>query len=84
MFNFKFSIMKRKVYDVKQRKDGNWEGTARGGSKASVVTSNKSDAVKRTAEIAKNIGNSQVVIRKTDGKIQSERTYGSDPFPPKG
>jgi hypothetical protein len=26
----------------------------------------------------------QVVIRKKDGTIQEERTYGKDPFPPKG
>jgi hypothetical protein len=75
--------MNRKIYDVK--KDGNvWKGISRNGDRASVVSSTKADAVKKTSEIAKSHGNSQVVIRKADGKIQSERTYGNDPKSSKG
>lgn len=75
--------MARKVYDVTKTDDG-WQGKARGGQRASVTGDTKDEVVSRTAEIAKNHGNSQVVIHKTDGEFQSERTYGNDPFPPKG
>jgi len=27
---------------------------------------------------------SQLIIKKQNGRIQEERTYGQDPFPPKG
>jgi hypothetical protein len=39
----------------------------------------KADAVKAAADAGRMLGNAQVVIRKQDGKIQSERTYGDDP-----
>ena len=74
----------RKVYDVSQRPDDKWQGKARGGERASVVRETKEQAVKDTTRIAKNQDPSQVVIHKTDGKIQEERTFGKDPFPPKG
>lgn len=76
-------IMSRKVYHVVKTEDG-WAGKARGGERVSVKGNTKAEVVARTAGIAKNYGNSQVVIHKMDGKIQSERTYGNDPFPPKG
>lgn len=74
----------RKVYDVSQRPDDKWQGKARGGERPSVVRDTKEQAVKDTTRIARNQDPSQVVIRKADGKIQEERTYGKDPFPPKG
>jgi hypothetical protein len=39
----------------------------------------KTMAVLSAAKAAKYYGNAQVVIRKKDGTIQSERTYGNDP-----
>lgn len=44
----------------------------------------KATAVDKATGAAKKSGNSQVVIRKQDGTIQEERTYGGDPHPPKG
>lgn len=44
----------------------------------------KADAVGDAADKARRQGNSQLVIKKEDGKIQEERTYGNDPYPPKG
>ena len=35
-------------------------------------------------EVAKNQPPSQVVVRKQDGTIQTEYTYGDDPYPPRG
>ena len=46
----------------------------------------KEEVLKKTIEIAKNQGDSSVVIHKQDGKIQEERTYpkSTDPYPPEG
>jgi hypothetical protein len=71
--------MHRKIYDVFKGQDGEWKGTLRGTNRPSVSAPTKEVAVKRTAEIAKKAPLSQVVIRKENGVIQSERTYGEDP-----
>lgn len=75
--------MTRKIYDV-TKCDSGWQGKARGNERATVVAPTKEQAVKKIAIIAKDNGNAQVVIRKSDGKIQSERTYGNDPRASKG
>lgn len=75
--------MSRKIYDVK-KKDDSWVIQGRDNERASGVFGTKADAVDRAAEIGRNNGHAQVVIRKEDGRIQSERTYGNDPHPPKG
>lgn len=76
---------KRKKYHVTATKDG-WQGKLEGGQKASVTGDTKADVMKKTIELAKRQGKSSVIIHKSDGKIQEERTYpkGSDPYPPKG
>jgi hypothetical protein len=43
----------------------------------------KSEAVMQAAAAGRMLENAQVVIRKKDGKIQSERTHGSDPAEPR-
>lgn len=75
----------RKTYHVTKTDDG-WQGKLEGGKRASIKGETKEDVVKKTIEIAKNQENSSVIIHKTDGKIQEERTYPkkSDPFPPEG
>ena len=42
------------------------------------------EAVDRGRELAKKAQEGQLVIRKQDNTFQEERTYGSDPHPPKG
>ena len=74
----------RKIYHVTQNPDGTWKGKAQGGQRSSVVTNTKAEAVSKTTGIAKNQVHSQVIIHKTDGKFQEERTYGNDPYPPGG
>jgi hypothetical protein len=76
-------MSKRRVYDVSPKGD-QWVVKERGADRAVGIFDNKSDAVTKGAEVARNQGNSQIVIRKQDGSIQSERTYGRDPNPPKG
>ncbi len=71
--------MNRKVYDVIKGQDGDWKGTLRGAARPSVSAPTKAEALERTVEIAKNASHSQVVVRKENGVIQSERTYGQDP-----
>jgi len=78
--------MALKKYDLYQDENGDWVSKARGGKRASVKEETKVEAVKKMAEIAKNQGNTSVVIRKKDGTIQEERTYprSSDPTSSKG
>ena len=74
----------RKTYHITKKPDGSWAGKAQGGQRASAVGTTKAEIIQRTVEIAKNRGNSQIIIHKMNGKFQSERTYGNDPNPPKG
>ncbi len=74
----------RTKYHVTQRQDGDWQSKKTGGERASAVAPTKEEAVSKAAAIAKNVGNSQIIIHKADGTIQSERTYDNDPNPPKG
>ena len=71
--------MNRKVYTIAKGHDGEWKGTLRGAARPSVSAPTKAEALERTVQIAKNAGLGQVVIRKQNGVIQSERTYGQDP-----
>jgi hypothetical protein len=41
-------------------------------------------AIRHAAEVARKAKPSQLIIRRRDGTIQDERTYGADPYPPKG
>ncbi len=73
----------RVSYDVSPRGE-QWAVTRRGASRASAVMDDKREAVERARELAKGWRESQVVVRKGDGRIQTEYTYGKDPFPPRG
>jgi hypothetical protein len=80
-------MAERIVYDVIPRDSpGNtrWAVKRRGAERASDVFDDKVDAVARAVELAKAVGHSQVVLHGRDGKIQTEYTYGNDPYPPKG
>lgn len=76
-------MTKRRIYDVSPSGD-RWAVKARGAARAVGVFDTKADAVERAKEVAKKAPDSQVVVRKEDGTIQTEHTYGHDPFPPKG
>ncbi len=75
--------MSKAKYHV-THKNGEWKGTKVGSDRASTTGSTKDEVVRRTIQIAKRNGDSSVIIHKKNGVIQEERTYGSDPFPPKG
>ncbi|MCX6089171.1 MAG: DUF2188 domain-containing protein [Candidatus Atribacteria bacterium] len=61
-----------------------WEVREEGSKEPLKTTTTKDKAVQVGRKIAKGTGNSQLVIFKKDGKIQEERTYVGDPYPPKG
>lgn len=77
-------MSKRVVYQVMPTSDGDWKVKKTGGQRASAVEQNKQVAVDRASELAKRSPLAQVVIRKLDGSIQKEYTYGKDPRRRKG
>lgn len=76
-------MSKRRTYDVSP-KGNEWTVKERGADRAVGNFDRKAEAVERAREVAKNQQLSQVVIRKQDGSIQTEHTYGRDPYPPRG
>jgi hypothetical protein len=75
-------LPKRTRIDVTHSKrEGMW--VVKGAGEEHRFTS-KSDAVQAATAAGRSIGNAQVIIKKMDGKIQSERTYGNDPRRTKG
>lgn len=44
----------------------------------------KATAIDKAVELAKKNQPSQLLIHRADGTIEDERTYGDDPYPPKG
>lgn len=62
---------------------GDWRVVREGGERASATATTKQTAIERARDLAKP-ESGQIIIHGTDGRIQSERSYGNDPFPPKG
>ncbi|MGB9298977.1 MAG: DUF2188 domain-containing protein [Anaerolineae bacterium] len=77
-------MAKRTTYHVTPRPDGGWNVERQNSSRASSSHDTKAEATARAKELAKRHTLGQVVIHKRDGTIQSEHTYGKDPYPPKG
>jgi hypothetical protein len=79
--------MKRTIYEVSPKGE-RWAVKRRGATRATRVFDRKAEAVALAREIAKrsrSLGrDSQVVIQREDGTIQTEHTYGHDPHPPLG
>ncbi len=79
-------IMTKKRYHVTKTEDG-WKGELENAKRASVIADTKEEAMERTIKIAKNYGNSEVIIHKIERNIiQEERTYpkSADPIKTKG
>ena len=74
----------RKVYHVTPGPKGDWQVKAENAKRASSLQETKAKAVEQAKELAKAAPQGQVVIHKKDGTIQTEHTYGKDPYPPKG
>lgn len=67
---------------VVPHQDG-WAVRAENASKVTKVFGTKDDAIKRGVETAKK-QQVELTILKKDGTIQDKRSYGNDPYPPKG
>jgi len=61
-----------------------WQVKREGNTRASSVHETKSAAVDSATAQARRSTPSQVIIHGKNGRFQSERTYGRDPFPPRG
>ncbi|MFH1230052.1 MAG: DUF2188 domain-containing protein [Planctomycetota bacterium] len=77
-------MAKRVTYWVTSIGNGDWKVKKEGASKSAGIYNDKSDAVDKAKDLAKSNTLGQVIIKKQDGKIQTEYTYGKDPYPPKG
>ena len=77
-------MSKRKTYHVTPNTDGGWKVKEENSSWALSKHDTKAEAINRAKEAAKNQELGQVVIHKKDMTIQTEHTYGKDPYPPKG
>ena len=73
----------RTVYEVAPR-GAEWTVSKRGVDRPIHVESTKAVAVDKAAEIARGNEPSQLLIKRADGTIEDERTYGDDPYPPAG
>ena len=75
--------MARKCLHITKHPKG-WQVKKQGASRASSIHRTKSAAVGSARVQARRSKPSQVVIHGRNGRFQSERTYGCDPFPPRG
>lgn len=73
----------RKRYYVNPHPDG-WEVKREGAQRASRVTRTKAEAMDAGRELARGREPSQLRVRRRDGSFETEHTYGSDPYPPRG
>jgi len=77
-------MSKRAKYHVTKRPDGRWQAKAEGASRAAAVLKTKAVTIDKARDLAKSQPLGQVVIHKSNGRIQTEYTYGKDPCPPVG
>lgn len=75
----------RKVYHVVwDESDSRWEVQFEGSQRASETYETKEEAVDAARRLAQNYKPSQLIVHRKDGEIQTEYTYGDDPYPPSG
>lgn len=60
-----------------------WSVKRQKGKKSIKNFKTKVEAVKYATNLAKK-NKTQLIIKKLNGQIQEERSYGNDPYPPKG
>ena len=77
-------MAKRTTYHVTKNQDSGWNVKKEGSQRASGIFDNKHQAVIRGKELAKGAPLGQIKIHGRNGKIQTEHTYGKDPYPPEG
>lgn len=63
--------------------ESGWAVRREGADRASTVTRTKEQAVEHARDVAQR-ERGEVIIHRENGTIQEERSYGNDPFPPRG
>ena len=71
--------MKRNIIEVARARGGGWQAKKRNDKKAFLVNGNKAHVTSAARQKAHDLGHSQVVLKKADGKIQVEYTYDKAP-----
>jgi len=74
-------MTKRTVYYVQpyKRSGYDWAVKKEGSSRISSKHRKKKPAIRKAKSLASQRKPSQIIIQKSDGQIQTEHTYGSDP-----
>ncbi|WP_027179679.1 DUF2188 domain-containing protein [Maridesulfovibrio bastinii] len=75
--------MSDKDMHITEHPDGGWQGKKPGAKRASFRTDTQAEAIGRAAEQGRREG-LEVSIHGKNGKIRDKRSYGNDPYPPKG
>jgi Uncharacterized protein conserved in bacteria (DUF2188) len=71
------------VHVVYHQADKGWRVEVAGNKRASGRHATKPSALEQGRRLAQR-NKSELVIHKQDGKIGDRRSYGNDPFPPRG
>lgn len=71
------------VHVVYHQADKGWRVEVAGNKRASGRHATKPPALEQGRRLAQR-NKSELVIHKQDGKIGDRRSYGNDPFPPRG
>lgn len=72
--------MSRRRYSVTPNSErGGWDLQQQCSQRVSQHFETKEDALDRSRPFVREQGNSQLVIQKRDGTIQTEQAYGNDP-----
>jgi hypothetical protein len=78
-------MSKRTKYHVTHNdKKDRWQVKKQGSAQPVSSHIKKDTAVDAGRTVAKQAEKGQLIIHKENGVIQTEHTYGSDPYPPKG
>ena len=77
-------MRQRKVYWVSPDKDRGWQVKLEGKTRPLSLPPTKQQAVSYARQVASENEPSQLFIQRADGTIQTEHTYGRDPYPPAG
>lgn len=63
--------------------NGKWQVKGEGNSKATAIFDTQAEAIERAREIAIK-QKSELLIHGKNGQIRDKKSYGNDPFPPRG
>jgi hypothetical protein len=75
--------MSKKQVWVSPVSNGGWRVHKPGDKRDITHTENKTEAINKARDIAKN-QKTELRIQNKDGKISESNSYGRDPFPPRG